>query len=344
MGYTHFSKDERNEISILLKRGYSHREIGSALRKDHSSISREIKRNSIHGKYDPQKAQHKAYVKRKYSKYQGMKIRENLGLQSYIEEKMKKKWSPEQIAGRLKFENDGKTIISFKGIYKYLYSIYGQKLCQYLTYKRVKRKKRKKTKSKREIIKDRVFIDQRPEEINQRKRFGDFEGDTLGVPKSSKETIVGLIERQSRYLMAQKIPQLKYAMNAFKKLLAPIPALSVTFDNGVENIHHKELAIPTYFCHPYSSWEKGSIENAFGLLREYIPKKANLSKYTDEEISAIVEEINNTPRKCLGFKTPKEVFEEQCSSKFFPRSKTQVKFLKSNIFLNVFLKALHLRG
>jgi len=317
MGYAHITKDDRNEIFILLKKGYSHREIGSAFGKDHSSISREIKKNSVNGEYDPRKAQHKAYVRRKYSKYQGMKVRKNPGLISYIEEKMEKKWSPEQIAGRLKFKNGGKTIISFKGIYKYLYSIYGQELCQYLAYKRVKRKKRKKVKSKREIIKDRIFIDQRPKVINQRKRFGDFEGDTLGVPISSKETIAGLIERQSRYLMAQKIPQLKYAMDAFKDLLNPIPALSATFDNGVENTRYKELRIPTYFCHPYSSWEKGSIENAFGLLREYIPKKANVSNYTDEEISAIVEEINNTPRKCLEFKTPKEVFEEQYLSKNF---------------------------
>lgn len=344
MGYAHFSKDERNEISILLKRGYSHREIGSALEKNHSSISREIKKNSVDGEYDPQKAQHKAYVKRKYSKYQGMKVRENPELVSYIKEKMGKKWSPEQIAGRLKFENGGKTVISFKGIYKYLYSIYGQELCQYLAYKRVRRKKRKKTKSKRENIKDRVFIDQRPEVINQRKRFGDFEGDTLGVPRSSKGTIAGLIERQSRYLMAQKIPKLKYAMDAFKELLDPIPALSATLDNGVENIRYKELGIPTYFCHPYSSWEKGSIENAFGLFREYIPKKANLSNYTDEEISAIVEEINNTPRKCLGFRTAKEVFEEHYLSKIVSQSGLQRKSLKTNIYQNFFLRVLHLRG
>jgi len=209
--YTHFSKDERNEISVLLKKGYSERDIAHTLRRDPSSISREINKNSVNGQYDPAKAHHKAYVRRKYSKYQGMAIRENRELEKYIARKIRCYWSPEEIAGRLKLENGEKSVITTKTIYEYLYSPYGQHLCKYLKYKRCKKKRKKKIKSVKEIIKNRIFIDQRPEIINQRKRYGDFEEDTLGVPKCTKESLVALIERKSRYILAKKISQLKEA-------------------------------------------------------------------------------------------------------------------------------------
>lgn len=311
MRYRHFTKDERNEISVLLKKGYSIRDIAYALGRNHSSVSREINRNSVNGVYDPKKAQHKAYVRRKHSKYQGMKIRENPWLEDYVKKKMKQQWSPEQIAGRLKLETGGELSLKPDTIYKYLYSSYGQHLCKYLKYKRYKKRKRKRVKSVREIIKNRVFIDQRPKIINQRRRYGDFEGDTLGIARNTKGSLVVLIERKSRYILAKKISQLKQAIDGFKELLHPIPVLSLTLDNGPENARYQELGVPTYFCHPYHSWEKGSIENALGLIREYIPKKSDIADYSDEEISAIVDTINNTPRKCLGFRTPEEVFKEQ---------------------------------
>lgn len=316
MRYVHFTKDERNELSVLLKKGYSIRDIGYTLRRSPSSVSREINKNKVKGQYDSKKAHHKAYVRRKYSKYQGMKIVENRCLEGYINEKMKLNWSPEQITGRLKLENGNKTVITTNTIYKYLYSPYGYCLCQYLKYKRYKKRRRKAIKSIREIIKGRVFIEERPEVANQRLRYGDFEGDALGTPKGGKETLVALIERKSRYLLAKKISRLKQAMGGFKELLSLVPALSVTFDNGSENARFKELGIPTYFCHPYHSWEKGAVENALGLIREYIPKKKSLVNYSDQDISDIVEIINNTPRKCLGFRTPSEVFNEHYLSKF----------------------------
>lgn len=316
MSYKHFTKDERNELSILLKKGFSHKDIAGVLGKNPPSISREVSRNSVNGQYDPSKAQHKAHVKRKYSKYQGMKIIENRWLERYIEEKIKLSWSPEEIAGRLKLENRGKTVIVAKSIYKYLYTVYGQALCKYLKYKRWKPRRKKQTKSVQEIIKNWVFVDQRPAIINQRERFGDFEGDTLGIPKGAKESLVALIERKSRYILAKKISQLKEAMEGFKQLFSLVPALSLTLDNGPENTRYQELGIPTYFCHPHHSWEKGSIENALGQVREYIPKKKDLANYSEGEIDVIVETINNTPRKCLGFKTPKEILEEQFLGKF----------------------------
>lgn len=308
MRYTHFSKTERLELSILLKKDhYSLRDIGRALKKDPSSVSREIKRNSVNGEYDPCKADHKAYVKRKSSKYQGMKIRENPEIERYLEEKLKLDWSPEAIAGRLPIDSGGRLSIHHTSIYKYLYSIYGQHLCQYLQYKRY-RKKRNGTKTTQEIIKDRVFIDQRPEIINQRVRSGDFEGDTLGVPKTSKESLFGTVDRKSLYFLAKKIPRLKQAMICAKRLLQPYQVFSLTLDNGPENAGYQILGVPTFFCHPYSAWEKPFIENTFRRLRRYIPKKSCLSNYSDEQILAIIDRMNNIPRKCLGWKTPKEVF------------------------------------
>ena len=192
--------------------------------------------------------------------------------------------------------------------------------CQCLRYKRCRRKRRTAAKNIREIIKNRIFIDRRETVINERLRFGDFEGDTLGVPKSTHQTLAAVIERKSRYILAEKILRLKNAMEGFKKIFRSLPARSLTLDNGTENTRYQELGIPTYFCHPYSSWEKGSIENAFKLIREYIPKKKSLENYTDSDISAIIDTINSRPRKCLNWKTPKEVFyasflnSERCTS------------------------------
>ncbi len=311
--YSHFTKDERNEISILLKKGYSHQDIADVVGKNRSSITREITRNKNKKDYDPSKAHHRAYVKRKYSKYQGMKVVENTELEKYIKEKMKCYWTPEEISGRLKFKNNNQTVISTLGIYKYLYSSYGQSLCEYLFSKQYYRRKQRKKKQKREIIKNRVFINKRPKIINERKRYGDWEGDTLGRIKTDSEIIIGLVERKSRYFISEKMPGLKYTINGFKQMLDPYQdiAHSLTLDNGVENTRYEELGIKTYFCNPYSSWEKGTMENTFKRLRRFIPKKSSLENYPNNDILKIVEIMNNTPRKCLGYRTPKEVFEEQ---------------------------------
>lgn len=315
--YNHLEQDERLQISILLKKGYSIREIALALGRSPSSVSREVRRNKMvkSDTYDARKAQHKSRVRRLYSKYQGMKVGLNPKIQRYVHEKMKLSWSPEAVAGRLKLETRGKLSLSPETIYKYIYrNPLGYNLCSFLRYKQYRRKKRKLIKNVREIIKDRVFIDQRPDVINQRLRYGDFEGDTMGVPKYTRETIAAVVERKSRFIIGRKISRLKYAMDAFKKLLSFGKALSATFDNGVENVRHLELGISTYFCHSYSSWEKGLIENAFSLIREYIPKKSCLRNYSNSDIQAIINIINERPRKCLSFRTPKEVFEEHLLS------------------------------
>ncbi len=123
--------------------------------------------------------------------------------------------------------------------------------------------------------------------------------DTLGVPKTYKETIVGIGDRKSLYFLGKKIPYLKQAMVAAKRLINPYRVFSLTMDNGPENAGYQILKVPTFFCHPYSAWEKPIIENAFRRLRRYIPKKSCLSNYSDEQISFIIDRVNNIPPNLL---------------------------------------------
>lgn len=311
MAYTHFDEVKRMELAILRKKGYSMRDIALALGVNHSSVVRELKRNCVKGDYDPSKADHKAHLRRKYSKYQGMKVRNMDGLEEYIIRRLKEDhWTPEQISGELE-KRYGYKVISLKGVYRWLASIYGQKYKKYLPYDKKKRGRKKQRGSKNSHIPHRVSIEERPKIIEQRTRIGDFEGDTLGRPRSSSQTLVAIVDRKSRFLMALKVPQMKHSMEGFKALLKDIKAHSLTLDNGLENISYETLDIPTYFCHAYSSWEKGTVENMFQRLRRFIPKKARLEDYSDERIASIVEKMNNTPRKCLDFRTPAQVFKEQ---------------------------------
>lgn len=310
--YTHFSSIERMELSILRAKGYSVRSVSRALGRSPSSVSREMRRNKVLGEYVPRKAHQKARTRRNQSKYQGMKVREHPELEAYIAEKLPLGWSPDVIAGcwtNERAKQCGVTITA-KGIYKYLYSAYGQRFCPFLKYKRYGRRRRKQ-KVQKVLIPARVLIDERPAVIGKRLRYGDFEADTMGIPKGTRATLAVAVERKSRFILARKISRLKFAMNGFKELFAGLPACSITFDNGVENTRHRELGVPTYFCHPYSSWEKGSVENAIGALRWFIPKRSDVARYSEDYISAIVEHINRIPRKSLGYRTPEAVFSER---------------------------------
>lgn len=321
MDYNHFTKDERNELAILLKKGYFQKDIAKTLGKDPPSISREIRRNSANGVYDPIRAHAKSRIKRSKSKYQCMKIVKYSELMDYIELHLGyDHWTPEEIAGRWNNEchmgkNGKQIIISTPSIYKYLYSNRGQHLCRHLCSKRYTIRKRKEGgKQKKQLIPNRISIEKRPKIINERSEFGHWEGDTLGKIRTDSEVVVGLTERVSRFILIDKVPGLKYTIDGFKMLLNPHydTFRSLTLDNGVENVRYEELNINTFFCHPYSSWEKGAIENCFQRLRRFIPKKASLKYYTRKQIIGFAEIMNNTPRKCLNWKTPREVFEEQC--------------------------------
>lgn len=309
--YTHIKKAERLEIAILLKRSLSIREIAYALKRDPSAISREISNNSIDGIYDPHKANHKAYVKRKYSKYQGMKVAENKELRRYIKEKLKDDWSPEQISGRIKEVDKDIKYIGFKGVYKFIYSPYGRQLENCLRYRGKKRRKKYNKLSK---IKNRTFIDERPEITNKRERYGDWEGDFIVSGKNGKGVLLVLHERKSRFPIIEKVMSRKTSVinrRIYEMTGIFVHFNSLTLDNDISFSKHQELSemlnAPIYFCHPYHSWEKGAVENTNQLIRRYISKGADISKYTKKEIRDIETKLQNRPRKCLKFKTPLEV-------------------------------------
>lgn len=309
-------KAERLEISILLKKECSLRDIARELDRSPNSISYEVKRNSVNGIYDPHKANHKAYVKRKYSKYQGMKIADNTELWNYVEEKLKQEWSPEIIAGRLKEIDINIKYAGKMAIYKFIYSVYGRRLEQYLYKNSVKRKPGPK-KKQGEMLLDRVFIDQRPEYINNRADFGDWEGDFIVSGKDGSGALLVLYERKARYVLIKKLMSRDTATvnGAVHGITGGMMCLnSLTLDNDISFGKHKELSAvlgsPIYFCHPYHSWEKGGVENMNKLIRRYIPKRTDIPKLSNEFIKEIQDKFNHRPRKCLNFKTPDEVMAE----------------------------------
>jgi IS30 family transposase len=270
------------------------------------SISREIKRNSVGGTYDPRKANHKAYVRRRYARFQFSAIHENKELERYVIEGLKGGLPPHVISGRMRREKRS-WYASKTAIYDWLYSQYGQRYCRYLPYKRYGRRKRKGKKAKRAIIPGRINICKR----KKLTRY-DYEGDTL-VSKKSKAALVVLHNPVTMYGDIRKVKNLKphTVFLAFKEMLALVKARSITFDNGQENRLHLQLKIATYFCDPHAPWQKPGVENMNRFIRKYIPKKSDIALYSKKFIASIVERYNNTPRAKLGWKTPREVMAEK---------------------------------
>jgi len=321
--YKHISKAERLEIAILLGKSYGIREIAKVLKRSPGTISDEIERNSVDGIYDPKKAQYKAYSKRKHSKYQGMRVVQNDALRKYVKEKMKDDWSPEEISGRLKEINKDIKYASRGAIYKFVYSVYGRRIEKYLRYKGKKKRKREKVTQ----LKDRVFVDERPQIIEEKQRFGDWEGDFIVSGKDGKGALIVLYERRTMYTIIRKLLN-RDCMTINRYLREMINGFvcfnSLTVDNDISFTKHQELSrilrCPIYFCHPYHSWEKGGVENMNGLIRQYILKGSDISQYDEKYIKEIETKINNRPRKTLGYKTPLEIMMENNQFKIIPES------------------------
>lgn len=303
-------QSERDEISILLARKYTHDEIAKALGRSQPAISREILRNSVRGIYDSKKAQHKAYVRTHNARWQFSNIHAIPELEAYITAGLKKGLPPETISGRMR-QQKKPWYASKNAIYDWLYSARGQRWCKYLPFRRYSRRKYSKKKSKKTLIPLRVSIHDRPEMTTR-----DYEGDTV----VSSHNTVSLVTIYSPVLMkmdARRVPNLKptTVIRAFKSMLKNARATSLTLDNGQENRLHYTLGIPTYFCDPYASWQKPGIENANRLIRKYVRKGSDISKYSHQYITSIVKRYNNTPRKKLGWKTPQEVTQQRRNKK-----------------------------
>jgi len=304
---TKIKKAERDEILILLNKKYSIRNIAFALDRSPNSISYEIKNNSTYGKYDPEKAEAKAHLSLRMRRFQWRKINENTELRKYIVLGLKKHWNPDEISGRMKKEKKP-FYVSKTAIYQWLRTYRGQKYCKYLYSKRYYKKKRD-TKKERIMIPERVSIEKRFLGAQNRSRYGHWEKDAICSGKRVKNSLAVMQERKSRYLDARKTfgYSPKEHTRAMLEMMENKKVLSFTYDNGIENKDHSILEIPSFFCDPYSSWQKGGVENANKMIRRYIPKGTNLLKVSQEYINQIVSIINNKPRKILGYRSSLEV-------------------------------------
>ncbi len=318
LSYKHLSSEERDKIAYLRAQGKSLSDIAESIGRNRSSISRELKRNRspVYNVYLANRA-HERAVKRKHESVQRQRIRNPL-IRRYIMKKLKLKWSPELISGRLALEHPNLRI-SHEAIYQFLYdksTRTKQNLVPYLT--RAHKRRRLRTHSHRHKtlhIPQRVSIKERPWEVQARTQPGHWEADTL-ISRRSKAALAVALERTSRYLHLAKLPA--KTSRSFRSALTrrlshyPQPLLrSITYDNGCENVEHeytnKVLGTQSYFCEPFHSWEKASIENAIGLIRRFFPKKTDFDSVTKEQVKRVQTLLNTRPRKCLYYQTPNEV-------------------------------------
>lgn len=308
-----FTCSERSELHILHTKGYSARAIARALGRSPNTIAAELKRGSNKdGIYEATKADHKAYVRRKYAKYQGKKIQEDHALQSYIVAGLSSGWNPDEISGAMRRTNQP-FYASKTAIYEWLHSAWGQQYCALLASKRYRPKRRKQKATERSMIPNRVSVGMRPQGATNRTRYGHWEGNTVvsGKRTGSKVALAVMVERRTRLVRAKLVPNLSpHAFTAAaSELLDGTKALSLTLDNGIENKQHKGIRdangvpIPAFFCDPYSSWQKGSVENVNKMLRRYLPKGCDLGMFDQSFVDAVCDRLNKKPRKILGYRS-----------------------------------------
>lgn len=327
-GYAQLSLEDRCEIARLQAEGRSVRQIAAALDRAPSTIARELKRNS--GRqvgYKPTYANQQARARR----WSGSRLEREADLRQAVIERLASGWSPEQVAGRLKLEAN-RAVISHESIYRFIHA----QIARTKDYSWRRLLPRGKSKrgfrgrrggSPASFIDGRVSISERPPEAADRTRVGHWEADLMLFAKYG-QAVLTLHERHSRLL---------FAMRPLNKASAPIAELlvgffaslppafrqTITFDNGTEFARHRELQrldLETFFCDPHAPWQKGGIENAIGRMRRFIPRKTDLALLPQERFLAIISAYNNTPRKCLDFKTPSEIFTRllhfECESTF----------------------------
>jgi transposase, IS30 family len=305
--FTYLSDSERSEIEILHNRGYSIRGIARVLGRSPNTVSLEIKR--VPSGYRAKLAKQYVRANLKNRRYQKKKIDRNRDLQKYIIYGLQSDWNPDEISGRIK-ESGKSFCISKSTIYTWLETVMGERYKKYLYHKRPGRRHKKSGLQGK--LPNLTCITDRPESISRRQRAGDWESDLVVSRRGTPTAISTSRERVSRYFVANKVQDQgsKEKQKTLELLTKEFLVRSITFDCGHENARHRELGIPTYFCNPYSSWEKGSIENGNKCLRRYLPKKADLSLLSEERLQEYVARINNKPRKILGYRTALEVATE----------------------------------
>jgi IS30 family transposase len=314
--YSHLTVEERDQISVLKAEGLSLRSIARELGRNHTTISRELKRNAPpvrKGRYLSHKA-HERSVERKSQAHQRDRLK-NEDIQRYVEHGLSIQWSPEQISGRLPSDLKGQAI-SPEAIYQFIYKERHDLVETLVRHHRKRQKRGHSRKHRNPHIPNRISIEDRPKFIEKRIQVGHWERDSL-VNRTSKSCLDVKVERKSRYLALDKLER-KTAEAVRIIVIARLKGFpehlrrSLTYDNGTEHTEHelinKALGTKSYFCHPYSSWERGTNENMNGLIRRFLPKKTDFSKVSMNRIKQIELLLNNRPRKCLNYKTPAEVF------------------------------------
>jgi len=320
--YGQLSLNERIEIYRLHEAGISHRKIGEAIGRHHTTVGRELDRNSKptkawpKGGYHAVRAQERTNLRRR--RYRRFKLARQSDLRRLVKNGLAMGCSPEQIAGRLTLEH-GHTRISHESIYRYVYHRSAQKdyWHRHLPQRKARRGRYgRQGGSPAKFIKLRRPIAERPEEANDRTQAGHWEADYMLFAKSGSNVLV-LHERQTRFTIVDKPPNRKAELtaNRIASRLRQIPQIlrkTISFDNGTEFAEHyrlhKRLGVQTFFCDVRSPWQKGGIENTIGRLRRVLPRKTNLHNVSHRKLRAYADRLNNTPRKCLGFQTPAEAF------------------------------------
>lgn len=317
--YKQLSLEERKELYVMIKDGDGVNKIARALGRSGSTITNELKRNTIDKRigYLPDEA-HRLAIERKAS--HGLKINRLPGLKIKVIEQLKDGWSPEVITGRQK-QQTSPFWVSHETIYQFIYGKEGRELglFKYLLRARPRRGLIGGRRS-RAAIPERVSIHDRPAHIATREEFGHLEGDLTFFTDNQSMNIGVVVERKTRFtqlLLNQSKHTLVVMKGMFNKL-AKLPAFarkSITFDNGLEFAKHtilkRFMGMDTYFCDKHSPWQKGQVEQMNVMLHRYLPKNSTLKEVSLEQIKVIENKLNNRPRKCLGFQTPTEAFNEQ---------------------------------
>lgn len=319
---------EREKIEVWLRIKKKKKRIAGKLNRDYSVIKREIKRNSgEHLPYIAADAQYCADRRKKKTNKRKLEKWQNEKLKKFVEDKLNEGWSPDEIAGRLKkhppkeLKRCWDKTISHESIYTWIYEGEGRFGGLYKKLRRKQKARKGRLSRKKQVktmIKERVSIAQRPGVAAERKRVGDWETDSLIF--SGKSILSVQQEREMKLCRLHKCEDktAERSEEAIRDSIESLPRnlwLTITRDNGSENALHHETEVPSYFCDPYCSWQKGGVENLNGLVREYFPKKFNLDMISERQVYEIQEKLNNRPRKALNYLTPNEVIAQEFSKK-----------------------------
>ncbi len=275
-----------------------------------SAVWNEWKRNRVRGRYVPQKAHHKAYVRRKYAKYQGKKIVHHPELKQKVDELLRTGISPEAAAGRVTRQEKHLPSIGKDSVYRYLASPYGRQIENFRNRMKAARRRRR---GRHHKLEGRVFIEKRPKRIDDRARVGDAEADFVVSGKSGNGILLVVVDRKLRMKLIERVlpVSIENVEQAFLRIKARYPEMeTITTDNDILFAKHQQLEgllnVKIYFCHPYHSWEKGTVENANKTIRQFIPKGSDLSRYSKRFIERLERTLNRRPMKCLDYRTPQE--------------------------------------